>query len=145
MKSPFNPASSYSNRSKKPEHGAFFGMRVGLNIAVRRNSVDQLIVNMDRKISMTPELRLLLSCARVVRSHEDDAAIGQMLDDGIDWTAFARKAIDHGLSGFVGHTLAIVAPDGVADDILDAFRMNMIRHAREIAGCSMGLQRSWKP
>jgi hypothetical protein len=48
-----------------------------------------------------------------------------MLDDGIDWTIFARMAIDHGLAGFAGHTLSIAAPGGVPDDILDAFRMNI--------------------
>ena len=74
---------------------------------------------------MTPELKLLLSCARVARSDGNEAAIGQMLDDGIDWTIFARMAIDHGLAGFAGHTLSIAAPGGVPDDILDAFRINI--------------------
>jgi hypothetical protein len=77
--------------------------------------------------SMTPELKLLLCCARILRSHEDEAAIGGMLDDGIDWTLFARMAIDHGLAGFAGHTLSIAAPDGVPEAILDAFRLNLDR------------------
>ena len=67
-------------------------------------------------------MRLLLACARVLTTQEDEAAIRQMLDEGIDWTLFARKAIDHGLAGLAGHTLARVAPDMVPDDILDAFR-----------------------
>jgi protein O-GlcNAc transferase len=75
--------------------------------------------------SMTPELKLLLSCARVVRSQEDETAIGCMLDGGIDWTLFARMAIDHGLAGFAGHTLASAAPEAVPEDILDAFRINV--------------------
>jgi predicted O-linked N-acetylglucosamine transferase (SPINDLY family) len=45
-----------------------------------------------------------------------------MLDEGIDWTLFARKAIDHGLAGLAGHTLTRVAPDMVPDEIRDAFR-----------------------
>jgi hypothetical protein len=76
---------------------------------------------------MIPELKLLLSCARIVRSLEDDATIGRLLDDGIDWTLFARMAIDHGLAGIAGHTLSIVAPDGVPHDILDAFLVNLDR------------------
>ena len=72
---------------------------------------------------MTLELRLLLACAKVLTSKEDEAAIRHMLDVGIDWTLFARKAIDHGLAGLAGHTLARVAPDMAPDDILDATRM----------------------
>ena len=67
--------------------------------------------------SMTLELRLLMTCARVLTTEEDQAAIRQMLDEGIDWTLFTRKAIDHELAGIAGHTLARVAPDMVPDDI----------------------------
>ena len=35
---------------------------------------------------MTLELRLLLACARVRPGPQDEAAIGQMLAEGIDWT-----------------------------------------------------------
>src|SRR5882672_6537117 len=80
---------------------------------------------LDRMESMTPELRLLLSCARVLTTQADEAAIGQMLDEGIDWTLFIRKAVDHELAGLGGHTLARVAPDLVPDDILDAFRVTV--------------------
>jgi len=62
---------------------------------------------------MIPELKLLLSCARIAASREDGAAIGRLLEDGIDWALFARMAIDHGLAGFAGHTLALLAPDAV--------------------------------
>src|SRR5258705_8568780 len=74
---------------------------------------------------MTLELRLLLACARIRPGPQAEGAIGRMLAAGIDWTLFARKAIDHGLAGLAGHTLAGVAPDAVPPDILDAFRMNV--------------------
>ncbi|HEX3350948.1 MAG TPA: nucleotidyltransferase family protein, partial [Acetobacteraceae bacterium] len=45
-----------------------------------------------------------------------------LLDEGIDWTAFARKAIRHGLAGLAGHVLARAAPARVPDEILDALR-----------------------
>ena len=77
--------------------------------------------------SMTLELRLLLTCARVHTAQGEDAVIRQMLDEGIDWTAFARKAIDTDLAVLAGHTLARVAPDMVPDDILDALRINIDR------------------
>src|SRR5882672_7142202 len=82
---------------------------------------------LDRMESMTPELRLLLTCARVLTTQEDEAAIGQMLEEGTDWTAFARKAIDSELAVLAGHTLARVAPGIVPDDILDALRINIER------------------
>jgi predicted O-linked N-acetylglucosamine transferase (SPINDLY family) len=78
----------------------------------------------DRKKSMTREFRLLLACARVEPSREDEAATRQMLSDGIDWTRFARTAVDHGLAGPAGRTLNRVAPDLVPDEIRDAFRAN---------------------
>ena len=80
---------------------------------------------------MTLELRLLLTCARVLTTQEDETAIRQMLDDGIDWTIFARKAIDHELAILAGHTLARVAPDMVPDDILDAFRATIEQTRRK--------------
>src|SRR5258708_39416456 len=82
---------------------------------------------LDRMESMTPELRFLLACARVLTTQEEDTAIRQMLDEGIDWTSFARKAIDSELAVLAGHTLARVAPDIVPDDILDALRINIGR------------------
>ncbi len=69
----------------------------------------------------TQSLRLLLACARAHSTEEDEAAIRRLLDEDIDWTQFARKAIDHGLAGLAGHTLARLVPDRVPGDILGAF------------------------
>jgi protein O-GlcNAc transferase len=73
---------------------------------------------------MTHEFRLLLACARVLPSEADEAAIREMLIDGIDWTLFARAGMEHGLAGLAGRTLSCVAPDLVPDEIRDAFRAN---------------------
>jgi hypothetical protein len=73
---------------------------------------------------MTREFRLLLACARVEPSHQDKAAIREMLIDGIDWTLFARTAVEHRLAGLAGRTLNRVAPDPVPEEIRDAFRVN---------------------
>ena len=89
---------------------------------------------------MTPELQLLLACARVLPSQADEAAVRQILDEGIDWAQFVRKALDHGLAELTGQTLARVAPDRVPDDILDAFREPSIRHAKKTTCYSMNLQ-----
>jgi predicted O-linked N-acetylglucosamine transferase (SPINDLY family) len=70
----------------------------------------------------TPELRLLLACARAHPTAENDEEIRQQLNEGADWTLFARKAIDHGLAGLAGHTLARAARDLVPSEILDAFQ-----------------------
>jgi len=75
--------------------------------------------------SMAPEFRLLLACARVHPSGEDKAAIRKILAEGIDWTRFARKAVDHGLAGRVAHALAGIAPDLVPADIFEALRMSL--------------------
>ena len=54
---------------------------------------------------MTLELRLLLACAKVHTTQEDEASIRQILDEGIDWTIFAQCAIDRALASLAGHTL----------------------------------------
>jgi tetratricopeptide (TPR) repeat protein len=72
---------------------------------------------------MTLEVRLLLACAKILTTQEDETAIRQMLDEGIDWTLFAQQAIDKGLASLAGHTLVRVAPDMVPGDILDALRV----------------------
>jgi glycosyltransferase involved in cell wall biosynthesis len=76
----------------------------------------------DRVEPVTLELRLLLVCARVLTTQEDETEIRQILHQGIDWTLFAQEAIDRGLTSLAGHTLVRVAPDIVPGDILDAFR-----------------------
>src|ERR1700736_2280311 len=73
----------------------------------------------------TRESRLLLACARVLPTREDEAAIRGMLIHGIDWTLFARTAMEHGLAALAGRTLNCVAPDMVPDEIGDALRANL--------------------
>ena len=73
---------------------------------------------------MTLEFRLLLACARVLPSQADAAAIREMLFDGIDWTRFARTAMEHGLAALTGRTLNCVVPDMMPDEIRDAFSVN---------------------
>jgi hypothetical protein len=77
--------------------------------------------------AVTLELRLLLACARINTPPENEASIRQMLGEGLDWTSFVRKALDHGLAGLAGHTLARVARDMVPGEILDAFQVNIVR------------------
>jgi glycosyltransferase involved in cell wall biosynthesis len=71
---------------------------------------------------MTAELRLLLASARHLPTDEDGVAIRRMLADGIDWTLFARIAVEQGLAGLVGQTLARVVPDMVPNELRAAFR-----------------------
>ena len=80
---------------------------------------------------MIPEVALLLACCRIAVGAQDEAAIRQMLEGGIDWALFARKAVGHGVAGLAGHNLARVAPDMVPDDILDALRMNIEQTRRK--------------
>ena len=70
----------------------------------------------------TAEVRLLSVCARAV-TQEDEAAIRQILNEGIDWTVFAQGAIDRGVTSLVGYALLRVAPDILPDDILAAFHV----------------------
>lgn len=76
------------------------------------------------------ELRLLLTCSRVASTDRQERAIRSMLQQGLDWTAFARSAVGHGLAGLAGHTLSRVAPDLVPEDILDALRTIVPQTAR---------------
>ena len=77
------------------------------------------------------EERLLLACSRVAVDSESESAIRDLLQQGVDWTAFARAGVDHGLAGLAGHTLGRIAPDLVSEDILDALRtvVDQTRHA----------------
>src|SRR5215469_3847232 len=72
-------------------------------------------------LRLKPELSLLLGCARAGDAQEKQAAIEQLLANGIDWTLFAQKALEHGLASFAANTLARLAPDHIPGDILDAF------------------------
>jgi hypothetical protein len=97
---------------------------------------------LDQEKSMTPEFRLLLACARVVPSQQDEAAIRAMLFEGIDWTRFARTATVHGPAALAGRTLNFVAPDMMPDKIRDVFRVNEDPYAilnlrREAAACGV--------
>ena len=73
------------------------------------------------------ELRLMLACAQSTPDSQVLAAIRKCLVNGIDWTAFVTSALDHGLTGPVGRTLAQIGPEVVPQDILDAFRTHRER------------------
>jgi len=72
--------------------------------------------------SLPGEVALLLACARVTQ-YADRDVIHKSLDNGIDFTLFAKKAVSHGLAGLAGHTLTNVAPEAIHEDIADAFRL----------------------
>jgi hypothetical protein len=74
-----------------------------------------------------PELRLLLASARVRSREKNDVAIRQLLNDGIDWTCFAREAVRHGLAPLAGQTLIRIAPDLVPEEILKAFQTAIVQ------------------
>jgi predicted O-linked N-acetylglucosamine transferase (SPINDLY family) len=74
---------------------------------------------------VSPELRLLMASARVYGAEE--AIIREILEPGIDWTDFARKALDHGVACICGSTLARIAPDLVPEDVRDAFWISIER------------------
>src|SRR5438105_2318181 len=74
---------------------------------------------------MTAELRLLVCSTRIITSADGQAAMRHILADGVNWTRFARKAVDYGLAGLAGHKLAATASDLMPDDILDALRMTL--------------------
>jgi predicted O-linked N-acetylglucosamine transferase (SPINDLY family) len=76
-----------------------------------------------------PELALILCCAKVLTTAEDEVSIRRILHEGIDWIGFVRRAVDHGVAALAGRSLVRIAPDLVPDDILDAFRA-MLDQAR---------------
>jgi putative nucleotidyltransferase-like protein len=76
---------------------------------------------------MTREFQLLLACASRGPAPEAQDAARRILLENIDWTAFVQKAMAHGLAGLAGHTLALLVPDMVPDEILDAFRVKLRR------------------
>ena len=76
---------------------------------------------------VSPELRLILACARIVTTQKVETSIREILAEGVDWTLFARKALAHGLAGLAGHTLARVASDMVPHDILTALNVVIVQ------------------
>ncbi len=83
--------------------------------------------------AFSPELRLVIASART--SGVDEATIREILERGIDWTRFARKATAHGVACLCGSTLARVAPDLVPGEMLDAFRI-AIERTRTTSGAA---------
>ena len=75
--------------------------------------------NLAARLSL--EQRLLFACARLKTSSQLEEEIRRILGEQVDWTAFAKVAVMHGLAGLAGHTLARVAPNLVPSDILAAF------------------------
>ena len=76
----------------------------------------------DQSEPTTLELRLLLACATVPATETGEAAIRQMLAEGVDWTRFAQAAIDRGLTSRAAHALVRAAPALLPADILEALR-----------------------
>jgi predicted O-linked N-acetylglucosamine transferase (SPINDLY family) len=76
-------------------------------------------------------LRLLLACAQVPLTEARKVTIRNLLGDGVDWTLFARLAVDHGLTGVAGHSLVCAAPDLVPADILNALRTTLEQARRK--------------
>lgn len=75
--------------------------------------------------AFSPELRLLTASARAFAVEE--GTIRTLLERGIDWTRFARKATNHEVACLCGSTLARVAPDLVPQDVLEAFGISIER------------------
>lgn len=50
-----------------------------------------------------------------------------LLQQDLDWAAFAREAVGHGLANVAAHALARVAEDLVPHDVLEALQMNVQR------------------
>jgi protein O-GlcNAc transferase len=72
---------------------------------------------------MALESQLLLACAKIHTTEEEEATIRQVLGEGIDWTAFAQHVADGGLVNLAAFTLVRIAPDLIPDDILGALRI----------------------
>lgn len=66
------------------------------------------------------ELQLILACGHVLANAARSAEIKRLIDEGIDWTVFARLAVDHGMATMAAHNLSRYAPTTIPADILDA-------------------------
>jgi protein O-GlcNAc transferase len=76
---------------------------------------------MDQSNSTEGASSLLIACAKVETSAEDEATIRHILNGAVDWTGFAQQAIDRELTSLAGGTLLRVAPDLLPADIAAAF------------------------
>jgi Flp pilus assembly protein TadD len=105
--------------SEEPPHYGFHGDPWPTTV----NAVQQTC------LALPLELRVLLWSAHASPSDAERAEIRRALSDAFDWTAFTRKAMDHGLVSIAGRRLAEIASDIVPAELLDAFQI----HAGEIA------------
>ena len=71
------------------------------------------------------ELRLLLACGHVLASSSRTTEIHHLIDDGIDWTVFARMAVEHGMAAMAAFNLSRLASAKIPAEILDALLINM--------------------
>ena len=76
------------------------------------------------------EVTLLLGCARVATTAGEEEAIRDLVAAGVDWTGFAQRAVEHGVTNLVAQTLVRVAPDLVPEDLLEAFRTVLAKGRR---------------
>ena len=68
-------------------------------------------------------LALLLASARREPTDQAVKSIRWLIQQGVDWNAFAQKATDHDVAALCGHTLARVAADLVPAEIGDALQV----------------------
>lgn len=67
----------------------------------------------------TPEIELLLSCARIRRDHEKDARVLALARAEINWDSLLRTALHHGVMPLLYHQLNTVCPEAVPGDFIE--------------------------
>ena len=78
-----------------------------------------------------PEMRLLLTCARLELEDRHVVLIRSLIEDGLDWNRFLRLTALHRMTAFVFNNLSHAAPDLVASAHLDILRNHFLLNGAE--------------
>jgi protein O-GlcNAc transferase len=85
----------------------------------------------DQGDSAERERALLLACAKIATTQEDELMIRRTLGGGVDWVRLVEQAVERGVASQVGQTLRRIAPDLLPDEILGAFSTLVDRTRQE--------------
>jgi len=85
----------------------------------------------DQGDSAERERALLLACAKITTTREEEAMIRQALSRGVDWRLLAQQALERGVASRVGHTLLSIAPELMPNEIHGTFSTIVDRTRQE--------------
>lgn len=86
-------------------------------------------MNETKQVAQTPEVQLILACARVQRSARDDERIRSLARESLDWASVVDRAQDHCVVPLLYASLRAAAPAEVPAATMSALQYQAVRSA----------------